>query len=101
MISKVVKMVMNQDAAETLALKALAWLVANDDLLPVFLGASGASVDDLKTQAGTATFQMSVLEFLTMDDAWVIAFCDTVSHPYEAPMMAAQVLAGESRRHWT
>ncbi len=101
MISKVVKMVMNQDAAETLALKALSWLVGNDDLLPVFLGASGASVEDLKSQAATAEFQASVLEFLTMDDAWVMAFCDTVSQPYEAPMMAAQVLAGESRRHWT
>ena len=101
MISKVVKMVMNQDAAETLALKALAWLVSNDDLLPVFLGASGASVDDLKSQAATSAFQVAVLEFLTMDDAWDVGIRGTKTPPYEAPMMAAQVLAGESRRHWT
>lgn len=94
-------MVMTRDGAQTLALKALAWLVGNDELLPVFLGATGASVDDLKTQAASTSFQMSVLEFLTMDDAWVTAFCDAVAQPYEAPMEAAQVLAGESRRHWT
>ncbi|SHJ71515.1 Protein of unknown function [Shimia gijangensis] len=94
-------MVMTKDVAETLALKALAWLVTNDELLPVFLGSTGASVGDLKTQAATSDFQVSVLEFLTMDDAWVMAFCDSVSQAYEAPMEAAQVLAGQSRRHWT
>lgn len=101
MISKVVKMVMNREVAETLALKALAWLVGNDELLPVFLGATGASVDDLKSQAAMAGFQVSVLEFLTMNDDWVVEFCDTVGQGYEDPMIAAQVLAGESRRHWT
>ena len=40
-----------QDTAETLALQALGWLAANDDLLPVFLGSTGASEADLKTQA--------------------------------------------------
>lgn len=94
-------MSMNQDAAETLALKALGWLVTNDDLLPVFLGASGASEADVKNQAQDPAFLGSVLDFLTMDDAWVIAFCDEVGLTYTDPMMARQILLGESHRHWT
>ncbi|MCW8843457.1 MAG: DUF3572 domain-containing protein [Rhodobacteraceae bacterium] len=92
---------LSRDAAETLALQALGWLVGNDELLPVFLGATGASVDDIKGQAGDPAFLGSVLEFLTMDDAWVVAFCDTVGEDYMTPMMARQVLLGESGRHWT
>jgi len=91
----------SQDAAETLALKALAWLVTNDDLLPVFLGATGASEDDLRVQAGDPAFLGSVLDFLMMDDAWVIAFCDANSLAYQQPMFARAVLPGGEQVHWT
>jgi len=92
---------MKQDAAETVALTCLAWLAGNDELLPVFLGATGASEADLRRRAGDADFLVSVLEFLTMDDAWVIACCDAQGLRYETPMMAMAVLQGESRRNWT
>lgn len=39
---------MRRENAETLALEALAWLVGNDELLPVFLGATGSSESDLR-----------------------------------------------------
>lgn len=52
-----------QDSAETLALQALAWLAANDDLLPVFLGSTGASEAELKTLASDPVFLAAVLEF--------------------------------------
>ncbi|MGR3712446.1 MAG: DUF3572 domain-containing protein [Shimia sp.] len=94
-------MSLSPEAAETMALDALAWLVTNDELLPVFMGATGASVDDLRARAGEADFLGSVLEFLTMDDAWVVAFCDTKGLAYEQPMMAAHVLLGSARMHWT
>lgn len=94
-------MSLSQDAAETLALKALAWLVNNDELMPVFMGATGASVDDLKARAGETEFLASVLGFLTMDDAWVVSFCDAIGEDYTTPMIAHQVLMGEAGRHWT
>ena len=90
-----------QDAAETLALKALAWLVNNEDLLPVFLGATGASEGDLRDQAADPAFLGSVLDFLMMDDAWVIAFCDSVAVPYEHPMFARAALPGGQQVNWT
>ena len=89
------------NSAETLALNVLGWLVGNDELLPVFLGATGASTQDLRDRAGEAEFLSSVMDFLVLDDSWVIAFCDANSVPYELPGQARAVLAGESDMHWT
>ncbi|SPJ31110.1 DUF3572 domain-containing protein [Falsiruegeria mediterranea] len=89
------------DSAETLALKALSWLIGNDELLPVFLGSTGASEADVKTQMSNPEFLGSVLDFLMMDDAWIVAFCDANTIPYDHPMQARAVLAGPADMHWT
>ncbi len=92
---------MNQDAAEIFALQVLSWLVGNDDLRDVFLGATGANETDLRTQATEPAFLISVLEFLMMDDAWVMACCDTLSVDYMTPHQAKQALPGGAETHWT
>ena len=89
------------DRAETLALQALAWIVGNDDLLPSFLGATGASEGDLRAQAADPAFLAAVLDFLTMDDAWVVAFCDAHRLAYDLPMQARAALPGGQQMHWT
>ncbi len=93
-------MSLSADSAETLALTALGWLVGNDELLPVFLGSTGAASQDLRTNAGDPAFLASVLDFLLMDDSWIIAFCDAHSVPYAQPAQARAVLAG-GEMHWT
>ncbi len=92
---------MNQKQAEIRALSVLAWLVCNEELLPVFLGATGASEDDLRTRAGESEFLGSVLDFLMMDDAWVIEYCDGEGLPYDTPMRARQSLPGGADVSWT
>lgn len=92
---------MTPERAEVIALQALSWLVGNDDLRDVFLGATGGAADDLRTQAAEPAFQASVLDFLTMDDAWVIAFCDLHELKYEDPLMARYALPGAEAVHWT
>lgn len=92
---------MTPERAETIALQALGWLVGNDDLCPVFLGATGSSVDDLRTQAADPAFQASVLEFLTSDDAWVMQFCDHIDLPYDQPLRARYAIPGAEAVHWT
>ena len=92
---------MKQEAAELIAVKALGWLAGNDDLMPVFLGATGSSADDLRAQASDPAFLISVLDFLAMDDAWIMAFCDENSLAYEVPMQARQALPGGAQVHWT
>lgn len=94
-------MPISADAAETLALKALGWLAASDELMPVFLGSTGASLDDLRSRAWDAAFLGSVLDFLVMDDAWVIAFCDAEGIPYDRLMQARAALPGGQQVHWT
>ena len=90
-----------QENAETIALQALGWLVGKEDLLSVFLGATGAAVGDLATSAKQPAFLGSVLDFLVMDDAWVIAFCDATNLPYQAPMQARAALPGGEQINWT
>ena len=92
---------MSPNSAETLALQALAWLAASEELLPVFMGASGATVDDFRARTAEPEFLCSVLDFITMDDAWVVEFCTAHGHPYEAPMRARQTLPGGGQVHWT
>lgn len=90
-----------QHSAETLGLQALAWLASNDDLLPVFLNSTGASADDLRAGAMRPDFLGSVLDFLLMDDTWIMAFCDAAGLPYDAPMRARADLPGGEAMHWT
>lgn len=92
---------MQQEQAQIIALQALAWLVGNDDLCPTFLGATGGSVDDLRDRAADPAFQGAVLEFITMDDAWVIAFCDTIGLKYDQPLRARYALPGAEETNWT
>ncbi|NUH66078.1 DUF3572 domain-containing protein [Sulfitobacter sp. S0837] len=89
------------EAAEILALRALAWLAANDDLLPVFLSSTGATEANVKEQAADPVFLGAVLDFLMMDDAWVIGFCDHVALPYERIMEARAALPGGEQVQWT
>ncbi|PTW50981.1 DUF3572 domain-containing protein [Rhodovulum kholense] len=90
-----------QDFAETVALEALAWLVGDDDLLPVFLGATGASAEDLRSRASETDFLASVLDFILLDDGWVMRFCESAGLPGEAVLRARAGLPGGADPHWT
>lgn len=92
---------MNREKAEVIGLTALSWLVTNEELLPIFMGASGASVEDLKAGANAPEFLGAVLDFLTMDDSWVVAFCDANTMEYETPLQARQMLPGGGQMNWT
>ena len=94
-------MSLTRESAETTALQALAWLAGNEDLLPVFLGATGASEADVRSGASDPVFLGSVLDFLMMDDAWVMQFCDQAQVSYHTPMNARQMLPGGEQVSWT
>lgn len=90
-----------RDTAETLALQALGWLAASEDLLPVFLGSTGLSEVDLGTRADDPDLLAAVLDFLLMDDAWVTAFCDDHGLAYQRLVEARAALPGGEQVHWT
>jgi hypothetical protein len=92
---------MTPHLAETVAIQALGWLAGNDELWPVFLGATGAGAEDAAARASDPAFLASVLEFLTSDDAWIVAFCDHAGLPYDRPLRARYALPGAERVDWT
>ncbi|MEM9350614.1 MAG: DUF3572 domain-containing protein [Pseudomonadota bacterium] len=94
-------MELSAQAAETIALQALAWLAGNDELMPVFLGSTGTSEADLRARAGEPEFLGSVLDFLLMDDAWVVAVCDAHGWEYTELASARAHLPGGEQMHWT
>ena len=46
-------------------------------------------------------FLASVLEYLTMDDQWIIAFCDDHGLGYDLPLRARYALPGAEQINWT
>lgn len=90
-----------REAAEMLALKALGWIAARDDLLPAFLGATGASPDDVRRLATDGRFLGGVLDFLLSDEAWVLAFARDEGIAPDAALRARAALPGGDVPHWT
>lgn len=90
-----------QETAETLALQCLAWLAGNEELLPVFMGATGATEQDLRKGAADPVFLGSVLDFVMMDDRWVVEFCAGRGIPNDSLMRARAALPGGEQVNWT
>ena len=64
---------MDKEIAETRALEVLTWVLSEDDLIQVFMGATGASQNDLRSNTLSHEFLLSILDFVLMDDRWVIS----------------------------
>ena len=92
---------MQPEAAEVIALQALGWIASQDEVFPLFMGATGAGLSELRTRAADPDFQAAVLDFLLQDDQWVVAFCDAEGHPYTAPQSARAALPGGAVVNWT
>ncbi len=92
---------MNRERAEIIAIRALEWLAGQDDLLGVFLGASGAAPSDLAQMGADPVFLGAVLDFVLLDDAHVLAFCNAMDLPPETPLQARQALPGGAEVSWT
>lgn len=92
---------MNRKQAEIFSLQALGWLAGDEDLLPVFLGASGMGAEDLRTRAGDAEFLGALLDFLMMDDKWVIACCEALGVPGQTVRQARLALPGGAQMDWS
>ena len=92
---------MRRESAEMMAARALGWLATHEDLLPVFMNSTGVTVSDIRCRADDADFLASVLDFLSMDDNWVMAFCDAQTISYASFREARAALPGGEEVHWT
>lgn len=92
---------MDQDTAQIWALRAFEWLLGNDEIRSVFMGATGMDPDGLRAGAGEPHTWTAVMEFISMDDAWVLSFCEQSGLPPENFLQIQAALPGGEREHWT
>tara|TARA_B100001057_G_scaffold65776_1_gene59517 strand:+ start:16 stop:294 length:279 start_codon:yes stop_codon:yes gene_type:complete len=64
---------MDREIAETRALEVLTWVLSENDLIQVFMGTTGASQNDLRSNTLSHELLLSILDFVLMDDRWVIS----------------------------
>ncbi len=86
---------MTPDVAETLALKALAFVAADDQVLRGLQATTGIDGNILRTQAGDPEILVGVLEFLLTDERQLLLFCESEGIDPQSPGRAQSVLAGE------
>jgi hypothetical protein len=92
---------MQQEIAETGAVRVLGWLAGQEDLMPVFLGATGTTLEDVRARAGDPDFLASVLDFVLMDDAWVLDCAASLGQAPEELAAIRRALPGGSLPNWT
>ena len=85
---------MTPDQAQTLALKALAFLANSEGALQRLMDQSGLDVGTLKERVGDADMQVSLLDFLLSDEELLTGFCDVDSTDPKTVHMARYVLGG-------
>ena len=63
-----------REAAETLAVAALAYLASEPEHLGGFLAATGIGPDQIRTAARDRSFLSGVLDYFSSDEALLVAF---------------------------
>ena len=92
---------MRQETAEETARDVLVWLAQDEELLPVFLGATGVGPADIQKSLYDPIFLASILDFLLLDDVWIRRFCAATGHSLTDPQTARTMLPGGENVHWT
>ncbi|TQS73158.1 DUF3572 family protein [Rhodobacteraceae bacterium] len=92
---------MQQETAQNIALEALSWLAGQDNLIEAFLHNSGAEVDQLRNAAQDPGFLSGVLDFVLMQDEWVLQCASVLGCAPERLVHARAVLGGGDQMHWT
>ncbi len=88
------KVLLGPAEATTLAIRALAFLASDDDVLGRFLGTTGLGVDDLRTRTEDPALLGAVLDFLLGDEPLLLRFCADAEYPPELPARARAKLPG-------
>ena len=92
---------MNKEIAETRALEVLTWVLSEDDLIQVFMGTTGASQDDLRSNTLNHEFLISILDFVLMDDKWVISCSKFLNIDPSQIQLIRMSLDGGQEVNWT
>ena len=87
----------SQEAAETLAIQALAFIAEEPERLGAFLAASGIGPDAIRDAAGEPDFLAGVLDHMLSDETLLLAFADGAGLDPASIARARRALGG---RQW-
>jgi Protein of unknown function (DUF3572) len=82
------------EAAQTIALKALSYLAADEELLEPFLGSTGLAAGDLRAGATDSAFLAGVMDYFLQNEALLLAFAGASELAPETIVRARQRLPG-------
>jgi hypothetical protein len=85
---------MNQQSAETLALKGLAFLANDATALERFLALTGTTGPELRERAEDPEFLAALLDFLMSDEPLLTAFCEVEGLDAQTLHSARRALPG-------
>lgn len=85
---------LSQDAAESLALRAVAWLVADDGRLARLLALSGATPDDLRSRIHDPAFLAGVLDVILSDEPMLLDLAAHLAIDPQTLVVARHALPG-------
>ena len=85
---------MTLEAAETLAIDALAYLSNTPDLMQRFLALSGIEASHIREAAKEPHFFAGVLKFFTAHEPTLVAFCEATNTPPQSLQAAINALPG-------
>ena len=89
-----VKVFSDEERAQTIALKALAYLAGDEDWLNHFLNATGMDLGELKAGAADIGFLAGVLDYFLQNEALLLAFAASEELAPETIVRARQDLPG-------
>lgn len=82
---------------DMVAIQALAFIAADDQLMSRFLALTGLDVADLRAAAAEPGFLVAVLDFLGGHEPDLVAFAQSADLTPEAVVAARHALAGPDR----
>ncbi|MCC9620833.1 DUF3572 domain-containing protein [Thalassospira sp. MA62] len=85
---------MNVEAAETLAIRAIAHIAGDEELLQGLLAQTGIGLDDLRAGITSRDIQLGALEFLLSHEPFLMRFVEDSDYTPEDPARAQVVLSG-------
>lgn len=80
--------------AETIALKAIAFIAGDEALMSGFLALSGCGPEELRGRLAEKGFLVAVLDYILADEASTIRFAEQEGFAPETPMLARLRLDG-------
>ena len=85
-----------REAAEALALQAVAMIAADEDLLPRFLALTGCGLDELRARLAESEFLGAVLDFVLESDETAQKLAELAGILPETLLLARSKLPGGS-----